>query len=169
MFIEELNVLHTPTETKQDFGESGFDIVAGTSGYPNITYPTFKQTDFKNCFVSDNPETITTKNETILKIADKSVTKSKIFNFAPLKKCFTRKKKIFDFYWCDICGDYCTFRSKGFRSHRVMVHRIGVQKYRTWDRFGRPFEPEDEDTSSTPQIQLKNLVEQRHLEWAVKD
>ncbi|GFT93283.1 uncharacterized protein TNCV_2220411 [Trichonephila clavipes] len=97
-FIEELNVLHTPTETKQDFGES-----------------------------------------------------------------------IFDFYWCDICGDYCTFRSKGFRSHRVMVHRIGVQKYRTWDRFGRPFEPEDEDTSSTPQIQPKNLVEQRHLEWAVKD
>ncbi|GFQ67991.1 uncharacterized protein TNCT_407471 [Trichonephila clavata] len=85
---------------------------------------------------------------------------------------FRRKSKIlsfFTFYSCELCGDYCSFSSKGFRSHRVTVHKIGVLKERTWDRFGHPFEPLETETPPAPEINPNDLDEQRQLEWALKD
>ncbi|GFU83408.1 uncharacterized protein TNCV_1345931 [Trichonephila clavipes] len=150
----------------------GFDIEAGPSGYPNITYPTFEGTDFHKIIEPENRETNTTLNETLIKTADQSIKKSNKFNLALLKKFFNRKQKIFDFYSCSFCGDYSTFSSKGFRSHCITVHKIGVQKDRTWDRFGHPFElevTETTKTSPTSEVQLEDLDEQRQLEWALKD
>ncbi|GFU80600.1 uncharacterized protein TNCV_534741 [Trichonephila clavipes] len=155
-----LNVDHVAIE---------FDIGAGPSGYPNIRYPTFEPSDFQHLIESEKAETNTTQIETVITTTNKTVKKSNIFSFAPLKKLFGRKKKIFDFYWCDVCGNYSTFSSKGFRSHRITVHKIGVQKERTWDRFGHPFEPEEEETPPACEIQPEDMDEQRQLEWALKD
>ncbi|GFW82284.1 uncharacterized protein TNCV_3817651 [Trichonephila clavipes] len=50
---------------------------------------------------------------------------------------------------------------EGISHHRTTVHKIGVQKKRTWDRFGHPFEPlEGEETtkiSPTSEIKLEDL------------
>ncbi|GFY74698.1 uncharacterized protein TNIN_184571 [Trichonephila inaurata madagascariensis] len=171
--FERLTELVTDFPDKKDFyPDDAFDIEAGPSGYPNITYPTFDETDFQKFIEPEKRETVNTQNETLTKTADQSEKKSNNFHLALLKKRFNRKKKIFDFYSCGDCGDYCTFSSKGFRSHCITVHKIGVQKDRTWDRFGHPFELEVEettDTSPTSAIQLEDLDEQRQLEWALKD
>ncbi|GFY58457.1 uncharacterized protein TNIN_423341 [Trichonephila inaurata madagascariensis] len=77
---------------------------------------------------------------------------------------------IFNFYWCDVCGNYCTFSSKGYCSHRITVHKTDVQKERTTlDRFGHPFEQEDEEPPPASEIKPEDLDEQRQLEWALKD
>ncbi|GFX34546.1 uncharacterized protein TNCV_3657841 [Trichonephila clavipes] len=149
VLIENSDAQDISTETKTDLGEPGCDIEPGPSGYPNIEYPTFEPT--------------------VIKSEDKSGKKTKVFNLTAVKKLFSRNKKIFDFYCCDVCKDYSTFSSKGFRCHRVTVHRIGVQKYRTWDRFGHPFEQEDAATSPTSEIKIEDLDEHRQLEWALKD
>ncbi|GFQ82967.1 uncharacterized protein TNCT_436851, partial [Trichonephila clavata] len=131
---------------KKEFSTGNeFDVVAGPSGYPNIKYPSFDQNDF---------ELTSSENRNI---------------FTLYKKRLFRKKKIFTFYSCELCGDYCSFSSKGFRSHRVTVHKIGVLKERTWDRFGHPFEPLETETPPAPEINPNDLDEQRQLEWALKD
>ncbi|GFQ90414.1 uncharacterized protein TNCT_709981 [Trichonephila clavata] len=145
-----------------------FDIEAGPSGYPNINYPTFTQDDFKltgNSTETDNAKTVTSPNKNEIEI--KSLKKQNTFSL--IKKRFSRKREIFNFYSCELCGDYCSFSSKGFRSHRVTVHKIGVLKERTWDRFGHPFEPLETEIPPPSQIKLEDLDEQRQLEWALKE
>ncbi|GFY62040.1 uncharacterized protein TNIN_149371 [Trichonephila inaurata madagascariensis] len=177
--FERLTELVTDFPDKKDFYPDDVSVlqhfhylVSDPSGYPNITYPTFDETDFQKFIEPEKRETVNTQNETLTKTADQSEKKSNNFHLALLKKRFNRKKKIFDFYSCGDCGNYCTYSSKGFRSHCITVHKIGVQKDRTWDRFGHPFELEVEettDTSPTSAIQLEDLDEQRQLEWALKD
>ncbi|GFQ90415.1 uncharacterized protein TNCT_709991 [Trichonephila clavata] len=131
---------------------------AGPSGYPNIKYPTFDQDDFElieNTSEHENPKTAATPDNRNI--------------FAMIKKRLNRKKKIFNFYCCDLCGNYCTFSSKGFRSHRMTVHKIGVLKERNWDRFGHPFEPPETEIPPPSQIKPEDLDEQRQLEWALKE
>ncbi|PRD24885.1 UNVERIFIED_CONTAM: hypothetical protein NCL1_42500 [Trichonephila clavipes] len=70
-----------------------FDIGAGPSGYPNIRYPTFEPSDFQHLIESEKAETNTTQIETVITTTNKTVKKSNIFSFAPLKKLFGRKKK----------------------------------------------------------------------------
>ncbi|GFX34542.1 ATP-dependent DNA helicase [Trichonephila clavipes] len=52
--------------------------------------------------------------------------------------------------------DVSALYSKGFRSHRVTVHWIGAQKYRTSDSFGHPFQALwKESTTATPASEIK--------------
>ncbi|GFQ95774.1 hypothetical protein TNCT_205251 [Trichonephila clavata] len=76
---------------------------------------------------------------------------------------------IFNFYCCDLCGENYSFSSKGFSSHRVSIHRIGVLKERTLDRFGHPFKPLETEDPTASQINPEDLDEQCKLEWALKD
>ncbi|GFR04504.1 uncharacterized protein TNCT_479611 [Trichonephila clavata] len=113
-----------------------FDTDAGPSSYPNI-------------------KTVTAPNIFVIEAAEKSLKKQNMFTV--IKKRFNRKKKIFNFYSCELCGEYCSFSSKGFRSHQVTVHKIGVLKERTWDRFGHPFEPLKSETPPASEINPNDL------------